>query len=401
MPTRPTELPHFATVPTTGYPGRVAPNAGQQDTGYQNGEAPPAAEHNYLFGIALDWIAYLVGEFDAIDPSVLDAALRSVANTFTAAQTVNFDDNETALISTTKTAEDAPGFPAADWKLLLDAKMVKDTSDHRKVRVYAGPNRSDTLGAFAITINAVYSTNTANWYPDNNGFGSLGVFFADGRIIVSAQNAGASPWATWPTDKGNLTLGGTATVGHLTSNGQLAVVSGGAAISGNTSVTGTAFADAFGYRVVASRSTPINLAHCYGPVCRNADGAVTRNGITAMGPDVAWQLRPPVGCHFSTITIRHWQGSDGPPAATADTFTLIKRTSLGGSWSTVKAVTAAATAGELTTTLGLDSAEIPADHDEYQLVWHVNSTDLAAAANYVIAMEFSGWNDYGPRNGTQ
>jgi hypothetical protein len=56
---RPTELPHWATVPTTGYPGRVAPNAGKQDAGYQDDEAPPAAEHNWLFGVSADWVAYL------------------------------------------------------------------------------------------------------------------------------------------------------------------------------------------------------------------------------------------------------------------------------------------------------------------------------------------------------
>src|SRR5262245_2597470 len=63
---RPTTLPRFATVPTGGYPGRVEPNSGKKDTGFDDGEEPPAGEHNWLFGIIGDWITYLNDTLSAL-----------------------------------------------------------------------------------------------------------------------------------------------------------------------------------------------------------------------------------------------------------------------------------------------------------------------------------------------
>lgn len=112
--TRPATLPHFATVPTVGYPGRVAPNAGKLDAGYQDDEAPPAGEHNWLFGESCDWIAYLDDERDT--HFTLISALQAQA---TAAQLLEERGRESIGVQTLKLVFSVSGNPlrAIAWSV--------------------------------------------------------------------------------------------------------------------------------------------------------------------------------------------------------------------------------------------------------------------------------------------
>jgi hypothetical protein len=48
----------WATESDVDFPGRVEPNAGKKAVGFDDGEAPAASEHNWLFGLAGDWVRY-------------------------------------------------------------------------------------------------------------------------------------------------------------------------------------------------------------------------------------------------------------------------------------------------------------------------------------------------------
>lgn len=58
MQKRPSSLPRWATNPPFGYPGAVAPSSLDMDEGFNNGEAPPAGFHNWLFQALSQWINY-------------------------------------------------------------------------------------------------------------------------------------------------------------------------------------------------------------------------------------------------------------------------------------------------------------------------------------------------------
>src|ERR1700759_4709956 len=127
--TAPGVMLRWASASGLGYPGRTEPNGGQKDGGFVDGGAPAAAIHNWLFGVAGDWIAYLAQQ-------VARSALLDVANVFTAAPlTVDVADASLPLLSTTKHAGDDP-HSGNSWKHLIGFPLK--TAVGGEVHIYSG-----------------------------------------------------------------------------------------------------------------------------------------------------------------------------------------------------------------------------------------------------------------------
>lgn len=199
--TAPSVMLRWATAVVSG--ARVEPNSGQKDSGFVDGEAPPAAVHNWLWGIAGDWIAYLAQQ--ASRSALLDAR-----NFFTVGPLeVDVSDASVALLQTVMhAARDAHS--GNRWKLLASFTITStdalDPNPATAVLVYSGRDApasdSSAPGALCISLNARWDVPTQTWNPLTATTEPMALIFSARGIRVSQQAAptfgGPGTWASWP-----------------------------------------------------------------------------------------------------------------------------------------------------------------------------------------------------------
>lgn len=199
--TAPSVMLRWATAVVSG--ARVEPNSGQKDSGFVAGEAPPAGVHNWLFGIAGDWVAYLAQQ--ASRSALLDAR-----NFFTVGPLeVDVTDATVALLQTVMhAARDAHS--GNSWKLLASFTITStdalDPNPATAVLVYSGRDApaSDLSapGALCISLNARWDVPTQTWNPLTATTEPMALILSARGIRVSQQAApsfgGPGTWAAWP-----------------------------------------------------------------------------------------------------------------------------------------------------------------------------------------------------------
>lgn len=133
-----------------------------------------------------------------------EKAVLADANTFTAApQSVDSTDNEVALFESPRgSLDDASVGGTNDWKLIANLKC----DSTRRYRTYTGGN--DAAGHSAVTLNAHWHKSDSKWRPDTNGKDSFAYFIVGEQLVVARQAAGPTSWTSWPTDKGDVVVGG-------------------------------------------------------------------------------------------------------------------------------------------------------------------------------------------------
>jgi hypothetical protein len=162
------------------------------------------------------------------------AAYTDVANTFTVApQTVNDNNANRPILTTTKTCNDDPTSPNL-WKRILEFP----TPDAGKWRLYTGKLGGDEQ--FTITMNAGWAAGAQHWSSDDTGQASIAVTFGLGSyegMRIARRPAGAGTWTDW-----NFTGGGS---GNLVVNNQILagsdIVAGGDVTATNISKAGNTF----------------------------------------------------------------------------------------------------------------------------------------------------------------
>lgn len=188
---RPDTLLQWATSLVSGYPGRVEPNSGKKSSGFDDGEAPAASEHNWLFGLAGDWIAYFDDAITSLFDLVPNIALKTLSNGFSVGQQINPLSATDALISSTV----LPG--SAIWLQVLQVPC--DAT--RTLRLYYGA--SDSGGLAALVVNAHWNPGTHLWAAEDITKDSVALmlrrhpFTGQLRLAVNYRAAAAGTWATW------------------------------------------------------------------------------------------------------------------------------------------------------------------------------------------------------------
>lgn len=373
---RPPTLPEFASVITAGYPGRVEPNAGRKNTGYDDGEAPPAGEHNWLFGVISDWVEYL----DEEATRLLLAALLDQQNTFTAPLEVNVTDALTAALVTRPSADDDAN-AGNKWKAVLGFRIGNtdggtNANGDIYVNQYVGTQTGP--GQHVITFNAVWVTASQWWIADNPLLPSFALFFlnsASSGLFLSRRPPGTGHWSSWPVGAGDLTVGG-----DVTAYGALTVV-------------GAALAGSFAYVSPITRTnTPIPVTGGDGVRYDNATGDFLPSGGAPTDPR-EFVLRMPAGAVINGIEVAHYQNT-----ATSNSFTLYKRVinyATPGA-TTVTAIgstgTGAASSGYKKTPIATGFHTIDGTA-EYMISWAP-----ADAADRMQGMRNASWSDAGPSN---
>lgn len=215
----------------------LEPSSGKRAQGWLPGEAPPAQFFNWWKALAARWVKYLDEQIAAIVvPDVSDVARLHVVNTFT--ETILFDiaSASTPLFGTNSTPPDDPyvgsGGSHNRWKEL---GYFKHAGGHY-VRVLSGQNVDDDFGAFAIVVNCNWSVDNQRWEQDDPTLPSCALLWNYGKLRVSGQPASTANWPSWPTDKGDLGVGGTITAKDVSAS--QTECSGDATVGGNLSVTG-------------------------------------------------------------------------------------------------------------------------------------------------------------------
>lgn len=208
----------------------------------------------------------------------LHAARTNIVNTFVHSQFVDPVDNEEPMIGSTLTSV-VSGFPDSAWRLFAEFPVLGPV----RVRMYFGQNDSDAEGAFCITVNALYSTNTADsWYADDFNQPSYAAFVHQTQLRTAVKLNTDPHW--------NWLLKGAIDVG---------------AISGIAMQLDSVSAE-YNYkvgRVVSDHTVP--MGDCYGEIILQADGSVKIGpGITA-----AWRLRLPHGVTLSEMDVMVNQAS--------------------------------------------------------------------------------------------
>lgn len=360
--TRPSTLLRWANAVTGSFPGRLEPNSGKKDVGFDDGEAPPAGHHNWLFGVAGDWITYL-------DEQAARAVFADVANTFTAApQSVDTNDNETALLTTTKRPEDAPGGGSgAIYKLVLAFPLASDDGGHSMLRFYTGrARRSDSfvIPYLVISYNALWSTNTADWRADHSsGTPASALLFYTDRVEYREQPIPApASWTTWPDN------GGIAAGGNLIAGGD------------------------FTYKTPKTRTKvfPISLGANAGQVLF-ANGDI---GTDTTPSSVPFPFVFPDGALINNIEVAHYDATAG-----RSHFVVMQHVV---NWVTPGVSTMVQVGPNITAAAGTGNKKtvIPFTNyafdptTEYQLWWLPGSN-----TDYLQGIRGVGWTDAGPTNG--
>lgn len=275
---RPSLLLRWANAVTGSFPGRLEPNDGKKDVGFDDGEAPPAGEHNWIFGLAGDWIQYL----DEQITRLLPAALLNVSNVFTAGPIeVNVADALIAALVTRTTADDDAN-AGNKWKSEL-AFHIGNTGAY--VLAYAGTKAGP--GQFIIALNAVWDTATQTWSQDDASSESLALIFLTGSgLFVSRKAAGSAAWSSWPAGAGDLTVGG-----NLTVYGSLGLTAVGPVLASNVAYT--------------SRIARVDVLAPSDAQVANGSVAYVAGRLVTVGADtvLTWQIRVPPGGTLGVCTV--------------------------------------------------------------------------------------------------
>jgi hypothetical protein len=196
MADRPDTALEWATVVDADHPGRLEPNAGKKAVGFDDGEAPAASEHNWLFGLAGDWLAYLDGVAQTFLDMAANIALTTLANTFEAGQQINPATAGDPLVATTVA-------PAAS-KWLQALQFACDAT--QTCRVHWGSDA--TLGFALISLNAAWNPGTLVWTAEDTSKDSFALIFKYGSVSASHRAPGGGTWTTWPKTSGDMSAGG-------------------------------------------------------------------------------------------------------------------------------------------------------------------------------------------------
>lgn len=387
---RPADIPHFADSVPGGYPGRIMPNSGKLDSGYDNGEAPPAGEHNWLFGILSDWIAYL-------DDERAVAARTDTANVFVAApQTVNVGDATLPALQSTQTAAADPE-PTNIWKASL-AFAIADGGGY--ARMYTGRQGSG-VGEFIVCINAIWDPSNQEWSKDNDALESFALILqASTGLYLSRRPAGAGTWTAWGAAGGDLVVPGDCIVGGDTNiTGNVAAADAtfsGTAEAADAAVHGNITVDAGSevvYDTPVARSVALRLGSGKGI---KPDAVTNEYSPTNPGVDIIMVPLPPVpagasltgvdcSAHQNTTSpnsFKLWKRHVNYSSPAAPTFTQVGSTA-----------THAASAG-YPATVSIDPGGLTVINvaDEYYVEW------LPADAGDKLVGIRVNFNDPGPRN---
>lgn len=191
----------WSTVADADHPGRVEPNAGKKAVGFDDGEAPAASEHNWLFGLAGDWIRY----FDDVAAALLGVApitaFKNVTNLFTATQQIEPASAADPMLASSQVPS------VGGW---LEALQVACGATFT-ARLFWGS--SDT-GLFAVTLNAFWNDGTSLWAAEDTSKDSFALLLrrhaisSKMSVVASARAAGAGTWPTWPNNAGDVSAGG-------------------------------------------------------------------------------------------------------------------------------------------------------------------------------------------------
>lgn len=203
---RPDTMLEWATVVDADHPGRVEPNAGKKAVGFDDGEAPAASEHNWLFGLTGDWIRWFDDALSTILTLLPNVALRTTTNLFEAGQQINSENAQIPALASTKTPflED----PLNVWRGILEFPC----DDTRSFRLFYGSD--DASGLVALTVNAYWNTGTYLWQAEDIAQPSFALLLKrqgiSTRLSIAASErpAGAGTWPAWPGASGDVSAGG-------------------------------------------------------------------------------------------------------------------------------------------------------------------------------------------------
>lgn len=306
----------------------------------------------------------------------LHAALKNVANTFTAGpQEVNVTDSLlAALVTRTTAADDAAS--GNKWKAVLGFAIGGAGGDY--VNVYAGIKTGP--GQFVITINAEWNTSDQLWHQIDVSLTSFAVILLTTGMFLSRRAAGAPAWSSWPAGAGDLTVGG-----DVTAYGALAVVGAIASTSAGISANGE-----YTFSTPRTRTnTPIPVTSSAGT---NVD-PTTNDLVISSGAFGEVTLRLPVGDVINGIDVAHYQATAGQ-----NIFQLVKRVVNYGSPGATTLVTigtagtGTASSGYKVTTVATGAHTILAG-TEYMLLWGgVDPADRLQGAR------IASWSANGPAN---
>lgn len=214
------------------------------------------------------------------------------SNTFTAApQKVSVTDNGLACLQIDESSLDDLTYPGNGWKLI--EQLAADQAN-RKVRRYSGGN--DASGLLAETVNAFWHVSDSHWRSDDPSKASYARFIvAEGTVLATrsaAENTAGNSWSAWPTNEGNLTLGGD-----------------------------VLFAAPKRIRKF------VNIAACSGAVLINSDTTVSL-ATYAGGNVVAWPIQLPPLSRIVSVDVNYNQNDAGQPSV----LRFKKRTVLSTGW---------------------------------------------------------------------
>jgi hypothetical protein len=328
-------------------------------------------------------------------------------NAFTRALTVGTADPSKALLGTAET----PGVLGEAWRLLFSFALAPGEF----ALVYSGTNSGDTLGGFAIVMNAVYSHLNNRWEQVDAGKKSVAYLMHNGYVRIASREPGLASWLAWDASPGtrellvlgklecgSLDAGGAATVGgSLTVTGDVEadnmIADGDVTAQGNvTAAAGNVIADAdvraLGGAVISSGEfrylTPKARSTIIQPFA-----AEEIEQATAWAKGWAWwSIRLPPDAIIQTVEILYVQSTTDPCSARAH-----RRHS--HNW--VSPLTATediftsdlgiAAAGISKLTLNFGSMTVDAAQ-EYLVDWTgANAADRATACRVI-------WTEVGPRH---
>jgi hypothetical protein len=296
-----------------------------------------------------------------------NAAQLDEDNTFTGVpQSVDANNNGIALWESPRSSLDDPTVAARDWKLIHNFKV----DGVRHYRLFTGANAA---GSLIQTVNAFWHTSDGHWRQDDSGRDSFACFVIGEKLVVLRQAAGTFSWTAWPTDKGDIVVGGD--VLYAASKPRISIV------SLNTGVVFAGTAQALfreGFQGTASCAS------------------------WGSGQFVAWRLLAPTGSVIQNVQVIHSQSTTAP-----NRFNIVKRsgavydlfgaTALPSFASLIGAPVDGPASVGLWTSLIIPSSPIAIDNsvNEYWLTWI--STGLHPADT--IGEISIGWDDKGLRNG--
>lgn len=311
------------------------------------------------------------------------SAFKDAHNTFTAGQTFDFTDASTAIVFTSKDANDHPGSASNMWKLIQATKC----SDGSYVRHYTGDGTNDWI----ITSNAAWdpASGAQHWVQDSGAQISSCLWARSESVHWFNKAAGASPWGSSSWDSsGDVRVGGTAITRflHVTGAGTSTTIDGAL-------VASVIKGDEFQYTTPPTQTKAVNILSQIGTT-------TSSNGLSLFfvpGALCHIPLNLPHGATLGAVRIKHSSG-----IAHNVEFRLNRRQAadFGSSAAPTFGPTTTTTfSGSLSATWFNSSISwggIVADKDESYSIEIANSN--ASANNFEVAAIDITYTDPGPRN---